>query len=44
MNNLMYRNVKQMILKLMRNHIGGKDNALKMKIEIKNTSMYQIWY
>ena len=42
--NLMYRNVKQMILNFMMNHIGGKYNTLKMKMEIKNTSIYQLWY
>lgn len=35
MINLMYRNVKEMILKLMWNHIGGKYNTLKMKIKSK---------
>lgn len=42
--NLMYRNVKQMILNFMMNHIGGKYNTLKMKMEIKNTGIYQLWY
>lgn len=35
MINLMYRNVKEMILKLMWNHIGGKYNTLIMKIKSK---------